>query len=41
VVIPVNLKIGYESTVLSCAKFANASKNRVSTEGQNSLVVLS
>jgi hypothetical protein len=38
VVIPVNLKIGYEFTVLSCAIFANACKNRVSTEGQSDLV---
>jgi hypothetical protein len=37
-VIPVNLKIGYESTVLSCRDGAIMRENRVNTEGQTHLV---
>jgi hypothetical protein len=39
-VIPVNLKIGYESTVLSSRDGAIVRENRVSTEGQMYLVAL-
>ncbi len=40
-VLPVNLKIGYESTVLSHRDGALMRENRVNTEGQRYLVVSS